>query len=277
MKKLTLYTLLILFNYKTYSQSAPTPDGSTFTHENNRKHNFGLSVAINSIQGQVEVPLMTGGGTQIIDADGNILAGGNRIDKSYSFSIIPKYYINNDILLRFEFGMMNLHSQANLEEKLTFEHGIYKSEVTNKIYRYGSGFQWVFMRKKKIESYCGMTASYINYKYINTIRYSESRERLTDTLQSWGNVKETTPGGFALGFGALAGFNVYLHKRISLGAELSSSALYYKLGGDSTVEDTEFNVSGPNPSITYNYTYTNSYRGFKISKIISSFNITFWL
>lgn len=275
MKKLTLYALLILSNYKTYSQSAPTADGSTFTHENNRKHDFGLSVAVNSIQGQVEIPLMAGYGAQIIDADGNILTDGKRIDKSYSYSIIPKYYINNDFLLRFEFGITNLNLNANSNEKFSFNHIISTKVVTNKIYRYNPGFQWIFMRKKKIESYCGMTANYINYKEVYSSDYNEVRNKATDTLQYWTNAKETTPGGFAVGIGAFAGFNIYLQKRISLGAELSSSALYYKLGGETTSEDTEYSV--PGPLFTHTDTFTNSYTGFKISKIISSFNITFWL
>jgi hypothetical protein len=130
------------------------------------------------------------------------------------------------------------------------------------------------MKTKKLESYCGMTASYINYQSVHHNYYSEGRDLVTDTIQSWLNQKGTTPGGFAIGIGALAGFNIYLYKRISLGAELSSSALYYKLGGEATLEDTEGHP--PNPVLKGTSSYANSYKGFKISKIISSFNISVW-
>ncbi len=131
-----------------------------------------------------------------------------------------------------------------------------------------------FYEGKKIESYCGLIGTYVNYKSFHRHWYAEYKDQ---TANYWGDVIEMTPGGFATGMGAFAGFNIYLYKRVAFGAELSSSALYYKLGGVATMEDTQFNISGPNPAITYYTTYSNSYKGFKISKIISSFNISFWI
>jgi len=249
--------------------------------QSEKENDFGLSVAMNSIQAQVAIPLMTrtgfistGSGPIAVDADGNIIALGNKIDNSFSWSIVPKYYINDDILLRFEFGVTNLKLKANYDEKGFLTHDLSTKEINTTIFRYTPGFQWFFLRKKKIESYGGMTVSYINYKDLNINVYQESREIVTDTIQSWLEKKETTPGGTAIGIGGLAGFNIYLHKRISLGAELSSSALYYKLGGVTTGENSE--QVPPNPSYLYSNTFTNSYKGFKISKIISSFNISVW-
>src|ERR1035437_2741542 len=182
--------------------------------EMKKADDFGLSVAINSIQAQVEIPLMTGGigaitgiGAVAVDADGNIIARGNRVDNSYSCSIVPKYYINNDLLLRFEFGMTNLSLKANSDSKSAITHDISTEEVNSRIFRYTPGFQWIFMKKKKIESYCGMTVSYVNHKDVNINYYDESKDLATDTVQSWVNRKEATHGGFALGIGALAGFN----------------------------------------------------------------------
>lgn len=243
-------------------------------------NNFGLSVAMNSIQAQVEIPLMTAtgfitnAGAVAVDADGNILANGNRVDNSFSYSIVPKYYIHNDFLLRFEFGMTNLTLKANSDSKGPLDHIITNEDVTTKIFRCTPGFQWIFMKKKKIESYCGMTMSYVKYSDMNLNVYSEHREAVTDTIMYWIRKKENTPGGFAVGIGAFAGFNIYLNKHFSLGAELSSSALYYKLGGVTTGENSE--QVFPNSVDTYPSSFTNSYKGFKISKIISSFNISFW-
>lgn len=248
----------------TFAQFNPEPEV---------KYKWGASVAINSIQAQVAIPLMTGPGAQIIDVDGNILTGGNRLDKSYSFSIIPKYYWKNNILMRFEYGMTNLKLKSDSNDKLN-QHTISHREIENKINRYGFGFQWIFVKNSRLESYFGLTASYINYKPINSTWDFENRDLVTDTLNFKTHVVEVTPGGFGAGAGALTGFNIYLSQRFSIGAELSSTALYYKLGGE-TASSTLEQVAG-NPTVSYTGVNANSYKGFKISKIMSSFNITVW-
>lgn len=270
MKKLSITfsnALVILISLSSFS----------FAQSDKRKYKLGCSLAINSIQAQIAIPLMTIAGEVIIDADGNITTKGKRKDHSISYSIVPKYYIKDDILLRFEFGITNLNLKAYYEYLAPPPvNGFYtySTEVENKIYRYAPGFQWFFLKEKRIESYCGMTVSYIDYKSLNYYYYSEDINVAANTLRSYNDITESTPGGFATGVGAFAGFNIYLMKNISLGAELSSSAMYYKLGGETTHILTEFNVSGPDPAVTYNLSYPNSYEGFKISKITASFNIS---
>jgi hypothetical protein len=257
---------LFLFSYSSFAQ-------------NKKGFKWGLSVAMNSIQAQVAIPLVANSGEMIIDGDGNIVLKGDRTDHSISYSVLPKYYINDDVLLRFEFGITNLNLKADfeVEDVATSYHETDEDEVTTKIYRYAPGFQWFFFKEKKIESYCGMTASYIYYQSSNYHYYHERRNLTTGALLASNDVTKITPGGFATGAGAFAGFNIYLLKRISLGAELSSSALYYKLGGEVMQTYKDFNIGGPNPTVTYYSTYPNAYKGFKISKITSSFNISFWL
>jgi hypothetical protein len=256
--------LLLLFSYSSFAQK--------------KKGNWGLSLTLNSIQAQVAIPLMANGGEVIIDADGNIIAKGDRYDHSISYSIVPKYYINADVLLRFEFGITSLNLKAHYEaiDVAGSLRGTHDDEITSKIYHYAPGFQWFFFKEKKIESYCGMTASYISYKPLNYHYYAADINLPSNTLHSWNDVTMITPGGFSIGAGAFAGFNIYLLKRISLGIELSSSASYYKFGGEATQAYTSFNIGGPNPAVTYYSTYSNSYKGFKISKITSSYNISFW-
>lgn len=255
--------------------------------QSQKKYKWGLSAAMNSIQAQIEIPLLTntgaistGSGAVLVDADGNIISRGNRIDNSFSWSIIPKYYIKEDILLRFDFGVTNLKLKADFDFDVIGNtngnpsHAISHKEISTQIFRYTPGFQWFFLQEKKINSYCGMTVSYLNYKEVNVKIHQEIRYGITDTLSNWNNAEEITPGGFAVGIGACAGFNIFLYKHISLGAELSSYALYYKLGGEGTLDGTAQHL--PAPVDTSNGVFTNSYKGFKISKIISSYNISFW-
>lgn len=235
---------------------------------------WGFSFALNSIQSQVEVPLNTGPGAVIIDADGNILTGGARIDNSISLSLIPKYSISENFLLRFEIGFTNLNLKASSDQKSSSTRVKSHTEISSKINRYSFGLQWYFMKTRTINSYFGIAMNYSNYGKLNRNLYYEYREISTDTLQYWGDGNEVTAGGFSGGIGSFAGFNIYIKKWFSVGAELSSSANYYNLGGVTTGYSIQQSL--PNPLFTNTSTYTNSYKGFKISKIMSSYNISFW-
>lgn len=262
MKKAFVFSFILFFNSYLFAQFDTEPD---------IKYKWGIGVAINSIQAQVEIPIMSGSGAQIIDADGNIITGGNREDKSYSISIVPKYHIKNNVQIRFEYGLTKLNLVSNSNHKLN-QHTISYREVNNKINRYNIGFQWMFVKTFRLESYFGLTGTYVNYSDISSTSSFENRDLVSDTLLFKTKTNEITPGGYATGISGLTGFNIYLSNRFSIGAELSSTALYYKIGGKG-VSETEELVAG-NPSVSYSGEYANSYKGFKISKIMSSFNFT---
>lgn len=242
--------------------------------QSSQKLKWGFSFAINSIQSQVEVPLNTGSGVVLIDADGNILTGGARIDNSISLSLIPKYFLSKDFLLRFEIGFTNLNLKANSDQNNPSSHTNSRTEISSDIYRHSLGLQWYFMQSRTLNSYFGIAMNYSKYGKLNRHFFFERRENSTDTIINWGDLVEVTPGGFSIGIGSFAGFNVYIKRWFSVGAEFSSSANYYNLGGVTTGYSIQ--QSPPFPSFTTTSTYTNSYNGFKISKIMSSYNISFW-
>jgi hypothetical protein len=235
---------------------------------------IGLCIALNSIQGQIEVPVMIGIATQAVDADGNILTGGDRKDKSISFSIIPKYQLGNKLFARVEIGITRLDLQSNYDAKYSTTHQVSTAKITSSFLRLAPGLEWTFFKSKRLESYCGLTASYSSYKTLEAEYYSEQRDLPSDTVRLWTDSKLTTPGGKSMGIGALAGFRIYVTKYFSLGAEFASSALYYNIGGQTTEEvSSKYSIY---PTTTEKNTNTNSYKGLKISKIISSFNISFY-
>lgn len=240
------------------------------------RHNlkWGISFALNSIQSQVEVPWNSGSGVVLIDADGNILAGGARVDNSISLSLLPKYSLSEEFLIRLEIGFTNLNLKANSNQNNSSSRTNSRTEVSSNIYRYSLGLQWFFMKSRILNSYFGISMNYSNYGKLNRHFFSERIENSTDTIINWGDLVEITPGGFSCGMGPFAGFNVYIKKWFSLGAEFSSSANYYNLGGVTTGYSIQ--QSPPNPSFTSTGTYANSYIGFKISKMMSSYNISFW-
>ncbi|HKR03251.1 MAG TPA: hypothetical protein VJY62_01340 [Bacteroidia bacterium] len=242
-----------------------------------KKYKWGLSVAINDAHSQIA---FLGGTALAMDAEGNMVSGGEKTNKSYSLSIIPKYFINDEWLIRFEYGI----TQINLTNFNTVtSSGLYASihypllhdTIKQKINRFVAGAQFNFFKNKIIESYGGVNIPYIKYSAITRHTYTDQRNVATDTLMYSYIENKNIPGGYAAGLGVFAGFNVHVFKHVSLGAEFSSALLHYKVGGASIYESSV--QIAPGPFQTTRYEYNESYKATRFTKILASFNLTFWL
>ncbi len=243
-----------------------------------KKYKWGFALAINSVEAQVGEPEWESWGY----AAGNFKNFGDITNKSISLSITPKYFISNDILLRFEFGITKINmtsyhdANAHLVSNNPTSTIIINQNIEQNIYRYIPSVQWNFMRKKFIESFCGITASYLKYTDMNYHNLYESISLPNDSIMEGFDDKATATGGFAIGVGAFAGFNIYLQKHISLGAEFSSALLYKKIGGRFSGEVVD--LVNPNSSVNQTYSfYWGAINEFQFYKILSSFNISVWL
>ena len=250
----------------------------SFSHAQMQKENkWGCSVAINSTQGQVGFFQISAGAASggFMDADGNLLSGGNKVDNSLSISILPKYFITPDRLVRFEFGITNLNVTSNYDHQYFSTHEISYFSVKSSIIRYALSMQWNIIKEKSVQLYCGTGASYLKYGDLIYEGNSEHRNLPADTAAYWVQSKTTIPGGLAIGIGYFSGINIYLLRHFSLGIEVSSSLLYYKSEGE--IANINSSQVLPNPIIDKEEDrYTTSYKGIRISKILSSLNISYW-
>lgn len=262
---LLLFSLLTKFAFAQY------------VSESDNQYKWSISAAINSVEAQMDQKLFD---TWVYPSVNYYGYYGDKQDKSLSLSIIPKYQITDDVLLRLEYGITNIDLRSHyngIGDTVTQNQGhiggtnniIKDNIIQQKIYRYVAGIQWNFMKKKFIETYCGASLNYFHY--------SDMHWRDNIAIQSipgrFTNYSATTPGGFATGIGAFSGFNIYLHKQISIGGEFSYSLLYYKLGGvqNGIVEQ----IYPANPTEILNWTiYNNSSEGIQFSKVMPSLNIT---
>lgn len=264
MKKIiTLQLLFVLFG--SLQQST-----KLFAQSNSR---VSISAAINSVEAQVGDPEWQSWGY----AKNNFNNNGAITNKSISVSIIPKYFISKEVLLRFEVGITNInminHSQLyDLTSNPNYSI-LADQSIEQKIYRFAPGLQWNFMKKKFIETYCGVTASYLHYADMTYKDYRETKNMQNNVINDGYDNTSTATGGFAAGVGAFGGFNIYLNRHISLGAETSFSYLYKKIGNT-------FNTTGHslvNPTVIKTSSMaTNTYKGTQFSKVAPSFNISVW-
>lgn len=244
--------------------------------ENGKGYKWGCAVAINDAHSQIAFV-----GEQVlgIDADGNMIDVGKKTNNSFAWSITPKYYVNNEWVIRFEYGMTKIDLKNNYSYQVS---GYYTSPtnqtsidaVEQKINRFVPGIQWNFFTNKRIQTYGGVNLPYVKYSSTTRNLYYEQRNVAMDTLTATELDIKNIPGGFSIGLGVFAGFNVFLHKHVSLGAEFSTAYTYYKVGGESTLVTTIQNI--PAPMATGAYTLNESYTGTRFNKIISSFNVSVW-
>lgn len=261
LKKIVLLVILIAFFNVSFAQLV-----------NGNK--WGCSFAINSVDAQIGDPLKD----TWADATNNYKNTADFTDHSISWSIIPKYFISEDVAVRFEFGITNINMSSYFDSygsdpQPETEHAITKQSIEQKINRYLPGIQWNFIRTKRIECYVGFSASYLHYSPMHySLNYSIFGLP-KDTINFSLIYNPFFTGGFAIGIGSFAGFNVHLLKHISLGAEFSSSLLYYKIGGLSDVLETVQSFPKPPTQTAYSYS-TNAYKGIQFSQILASLNLT---
>jgi type II secretory pathway pseudopilin PulG len=259
------FILLLLFSSLTTIMFAQLSEKQA------QKYKWSISAAINSVEAQLDQKLLD---TWVYPSANYYSYFGNKHDNSLSLSIIPKYHITGDILLRFELGITNIDLQSyyngiNDSNSNSAAANIIKTDtIRQKIYRFIAGVQWDFIQKKFIESYCGASLCYLKY---NEMYWTDFI--IDNKYNQTGKNTATTAGGFATGIGAFVGVNIYLHKQISIGGEFSYSILYYKLGGmqNGIYQRTTKNVM----DVKENWAISdNTSTGIQFSKVIPSFNLT---
>ena len=220
MKKAIIFSFIIISRVRLFAQFEPEQDN---------KYKWQITAVLNSVEAQMDQKLFD---TWTYASANYYGYYGDKEDNSFSWSIIPKYLITDNTFLRLEFGVtnINLHMRYNGSgDTASLNQGqvggtgnITKHDIiTQKISRYVAGIQWNFMKKKYIEAYCGGTLNYLHYSEMEWIDY-------IDALYLPGrktNYRATTPGGFATGIGAFLGFNICIHKNVSIGGEFSYSLL----------------------------------------------------
>jgi hypothetical protein len=244
----------------------------------NNHYKWGVSFVMNSVYSQLGYINETGLTSGIWGSNYNY---GKRKDNSLSLSLIPTFNVNENFSIRMEFGWTKIDINNNLTAKPPTinlnnqNYGVGNDQINQRIFRYVPGVQFFLLKRKWIESYCGIILPFIAYSNIERKLETEQRNIDTDTLVSWNNEHVKIPGGKSFGIGTIGGFSIYLTKHLSIGAEFSCSFLYSKIGGEVNYETS--GQSFPNPPYIESKTFLDSFEGIKFSKIQSSLNISYVL
>lgn len=271
MKK-TLFLFIVILLTPTLCRS------QTFDEEKEKiQHKAEISFAMNSVDAQLNQALFD---TWVFPSANYYGYFGNKNNRSYSFSVIPKYTLNEDWAFRIEIGFtaINLFSHFDgINDSLAQAAGISASSnitkidtIQQNIYRFLPGVQYTFARKKNMNFYGGGGIFYLQYSKMHWADY------ITDntTPDRYTNYIANTKGGFSAGLNLFGGLKLKFCTRFIVGTEIMYAISYYHLGG--AQEGIMYSHFTNGSHITTPWSIAdNSSKGIQFSKIMPSINMGF--
>lgn len=216
---------LLVFSFNAFSQKDTTINirNSYLPQEGD----FGVSIVVDGLIDKIQL-------SPIKNKFGNNL-------------LFAKYYLANDKALRFGFGLdVNSHKREQVDSvgsNLVSLDSAYSQYFINLSF----GYEKHLLNTSRLDPYL---FSQIDLTFIGK-KKTDVTEITTSNAGERKLAKETKrDGGFALGLSAGGGFNYFLAKRFSIGAELAFQLQFVKEGGTTSINETLTPING-NPSVDY--------------------------
>lgn len=181
----------------------------------------------------------------------NIVIENNK-DSLGQFNLFGRHYLKDNLALRLGFGVAYLKNNTFNEDSVTIASGNRALETADSTtsrfdFKISVGIEKHLGTTRRLDPYVGADLSIIR------IGATKANKELNQT-DITGTRKETTTlntdGGAGFGIGAIAGFNYFISKNLSLGAEFGYAYTYTKRGGNFNgntriipVSGTEINTS----------------------------------
>jgi hypothetical protein len=177
----------------------------------------------------------------------NNIAIENNKDSLGQYNLFARHYLKNDLALRIGFGVNYLNQKTFNEDSVTIASTgsrafqVKDSSVSRFDFNVSVGIEKHLGTTKRLDPYVGGELSIISIGATKT-------NANTDLIDVTGTAKEKTiirqDGGIGVGLGGVAGFNYFISKNLSLGAEFGYGIVYTKAGGDFSASNVITPVSG---------------------------------
>jgi hypothetical protein len=192
----------------------------------------------------------------------------NNKDSLGQYNLFARHYIKNDIALRLGFGVNYLNQNTFNEDSVTIVSTgsraleVKDSSISRFDFKVSLGIEKHLGTTKRLDPYVGGELAIIRIGATNI----NSAIDLTDvTGTAKGKTIIKVDGGVGFGLLGIAGFNYFISKNLSLGAEFGYGLLYTKSGGDYSNSNNIIPVSGEQ---------TNSFVSGKVSTSQTSIGAT---
>tara|TARA_B100000809_G_scaffold263962_1_gene318517 strand:+ start:1532 stop:2287 length:756 start_codon:yes stop_codon:yes gene_type:complete len=179
----------------------------------------------------------------------NIVIENNK-DSLGQFNLFGRHYLKDDLALRLGFGVNYLNNNNFNEDSVTLASGnralqAVDSTTSRFDFKVSVGIEKHLGTTRRLDPYVGADLSIIR---IGATKVNSNLSQIDVT----GTNKERTSlqqdGGAGFGLGAIAGFNYFLSKNLSLGVEFGYAFNYIKTGGDFSGSNVVTPVSGTETS-----------------------------
>ncbi len=179
----------------------------------------------------------------------NIVIENNK-DSMNQYNLFARHYIKDDMAIRVGFGTTYLKNNTVNEDSVTLASGnralqVADSSTSRFDFKVSVGIEKHLGTTRRLDPYVGADLSIIR------LGATKTNKDLTQTDVT-GEYKEVTvlnqDGGAGFGLGAIAGFNYFISKNLSLGVEFGYAYTYLKRGGDYSGSYRVLPVSGQETS-----------------------------
>jgi len=159
----------------------------------------------------------------------------NNKDSLGQYNLFARHYLKNDLALRLGFGVAYTKNNTFNEDSVTIVSTgsralqVQDSSVSRFDFKVSVGIEKHLGKTKRLDPYVGGDLTILRIGSTNT-------DVNLDVTDVTGTYKEVTTnrvdGGFGFGLTGVAGFNYFISKNLSLGAEFGYGFIYSKAGGD---------------------------------------------
>ena len=164
----------------------------------------------------------------------NNIAVENNKDSLGQYNLVGRHYLKDNLVLRLGFGAAYLNNNQFNEDSVTIASGnralqTVDSTTSRFDFKVSVGFEKHLGTTRRLDPYVGADLSIIRIGATNSTK-DLSQTDVTGTLTERTTINQD--GGAGFGLGAIAGFNYFLSKNLSLGVEFGYAYTYSKSGGD---------------------------------------------
>jgi len=164
----------------------------------------------------------------------NNIAIENNKDSLGQYNIIARHYLKDNLALRLGFGAAYLNQNSFNEDSVTIASGnkalqTVDSTTSRFDFKVSIGIEKHLGTTKRLDPYVGADLSIIRIGVTKT-NSDLSQTDVTGTHKE--RISLQQDGGAGFGLGAIAGFNYFISKNLSLGVEFGYAYTYVKAGGD---------------------------------------------
>lgn len=209
---------------------------------------FTASLAVNAQQDTLRLKPVKGAWGFSMNITGlinNIVVENNK-DANGNYLLFARHYLKNNQALRMGLALNYLNEGRNTEDSITNGAGNRALQAVD-----SSASRFDFTISIGLEKHLGTTRRLDPYVGGDLIigRIGGTTTNInTETTDVTGTAKiqqvNQQDGGFTFGLGGVAGFNFFLSKNLSLGAEFGYAYIYQKRGGAFSESIVETPVSG---------------------------------